>query len=133
MSRDGLFSILVSRSPALINRALATISSKHLGHHNLTHFFPRYLYKIQKKVKNKTIIKPLKKGIPVKAQQKTNLTRKHEVAGSLPGLTQWHAMSCGVGGRHGSDPGLLWLWCRSAAVAPIRPRAWEPHMPWVRP
>ena len=34
-------------------------------------------------------------------------------------------MSCGVGGRHGSDPTLLWLWCRLAAIAPIRPLAWE--------
>ena len=35
-------------------------------------------------------------------------------------------MSCGVGHRHGSDPTLLWLWCRPAAVAPIRPLAREP-------
>ena len=35
-------------------------------------------------------------------------------------------MSCGVGHRHGSDPTLLWLWCRPAATAPIRPLAWEP-------
>ena len=35
-------------------------------------------------------------------------------------------MSCGVGCRHGSDPMLLWLWCRPAAVAPIGPLAWEP-------
>ena len=35
-------------------------------------------------------------------------------------------MSCGVGHRHGSDPVLLRLWCRLAAVAPIRPLAWEP-------
>ena len=35
-------------------------------------------------------------------------------------------MSCGVGRRHGSDPELLWLWCRPAATAPIRPLAWEP-------
>ena len=34
-------------------------------------------------------------------------------------------MSCGVGCRLGSDPALLWLWCRLAAVAPIRPLAWE--------
>ena len=34
-------------------------------------------------------------------------------------------MSCGVGHRHGADPTLLWLWCRLAAVAPIRPLAWE--------
>ena len=30
-------------------------------------------------------------------------------------------MSCGVGHRHGSDPVLLWLWHRLAAVAPIKP------------
>ena len=34
--------------------------------------------------------------------------------------------SCGVGCRQGLDPVLLWLWCRPAAVAPIRPLAWEP-------
>ena len=33
--------------------------------------------------------------------------------------------SCGVGRRHGSDPKVLWLWCRSVATAPIRPLAWE--------
>ena len=35
-------------------------------------------------------------------------------------------MSCGVGYRRGSDPTLLWLWCRLAATAPIPPLAWEP-------
>ena len=35
-------------------------------------------------------------------------------------------MSCGAGRRLGSDLVLLWLWCRLAAVAPIRPLAWEP-------
>ena len=35
-------------------------------------------------------------------------------------------MSCGVGLRLGLDPKWLWLWCRPAAVAPIRPLAWEP-------
>ena len=35
-------------------------------------------------------------------------------------------MSCGVGRRGGSDPQLLWLWCRLADVASIRPLAWEP-------
>ena len=34
------------------------------------------------------------------------------------------AVSCGVGGRRGLDLALLWLWCRLAAVAPIRPLAW---------
>ena len=36
------------------------------------------------------------------------------------------AVSCGVGHRRGSDPALLWLWCRLAAAAPIGPLAWEP-------
>ena len=34
-------------------------------------------------------------------------------------------MNCGVGHRLGSDLVLLWLWYRPAAVAPIRPLAWE--------
>ena len=35
-------------------------------------------------------------------------------------------MSFGVGQKRRSDPALLWLWRRPAAVAPIRPLAWEP-------
>ena len=35
------------------------------------------------------------------------------------------ALSCGVGCRRGWDPALLWLWHRPAAMAPIRPLAWE--------
>ena len=35
-------------------------------------------------------------------------------------------MSCGVDCRHGLDLALLWIWCRLAATAPIRPLAWEP-------
>ena len=35
-------------------------------------------------------------------------------------------MSCGEGHIRGSDPELLWLWCRLVATAPIRPLAWEP-------
>ena len=36
------------------------------------------------------------------------------------------AMSCGIGHRRGSDSELLCLWLWLAAVAPIRPLAWEP-------
>ena len=35
-------------------------------------------------------------------------------------------MSCGVGCSRGSTPGLLWLWRRLTATAPIRPLVWEP-------
>ena len=61
------------------------------------------------------------------AEWLTNLTRNHEAAGLIPGLSGlriWR--SCGVGRRHGSDPVLLWLWCRLVATAPIRPLTWEP-------
>ena len=34
-------------------------------------------------------------------------------------------MSCGVGHRCSSDLAWLWLWCRPAAKALIRPLAWE--------
>ena len=41
-------------------------------------------------------------------------------------------MSCGVGRRRSSDPMLLWLWCRLAAIALIQPLAWElPHVEGV--
>ena len=56
-----------------------------------------------------------KLGVPVVAQQSPNPTRSHEVAGSIPSLTQWIR-----------DLALLWLWCRLAATALIRPLAWEP-------
>ena len=36
------------------------------------------------------------------------------------------AVSHGVGRRCGLDLKLLWLWCRPAATALIRPLAWEP-------
>ena len=45
---------------------------------------------------------------------------------SLSGLRIGVAVSCGVGRRRGSNLVVLWLWCRLAAKAPIRPLAWEP-------
>ena len=45
---------------------------------------------------------------------------------SLSGLRIRVAMTCGIGRRCGSDPALLCLWCRLAAVALIRPLAWKP-------
>ena len=59
------------------------------------------------------------------------LTRIHEDVGSIPGLVcsvgqgSGIAMSCGLSHRYGSDPVLLWLWCRLEATAMIQPLSWE--------
>ena len=47
---------------------------------------------------------------------------------SLGQLKVWHCCGCGVGCRCGWDLALLWLWCRPAAAAQIRPLACERYM-----
>ena len=61
----------------------------------------------------------------------TNPTRNHEVASStLASLSGLRIRCCQElwrrGRRRGSDLVWLWLGCRQAAVALIRPLAWEP-------
>ena len=43
----------------------------------------------------------------------------------LIGLRIWHCPEVGVDCRGGSDPVLLWLWCRLAAVVPIGHLTWD--------
>ena len=38
---------------------------------------------------NSFLLKSIETGVPVVAQWLMNPTRNHEVAGSIPGLTQW--------------------------------------------
>ena len=54
-------------------------------------------------------------GVPIVAQWCTNPTSIHEDVGLIPGLAQCVKALA-----------WLWLWCRPASTAPIRPRAWEP-------
>ena len=70
-------------------------------------------------------------GSPHYGSAETSLTSIHEDAvRSLALLSGSGICHCrelyGVGQRHGLDSELLWLWCRLAAVAPVRLLAWGP-------
>ena len=63
-----------------------------------------------------------RKGVPIVAQQyRIPLVSVRMRVQSLASLK----MSYGVGHKCSSDPALLWLWCRQAAIAPNQPLACE--------
>ena len=45
---------------------------------------------------------------------------------SLSEMRIQHCRGCSIGCRRSLDLTLPWLWCKLAAIAPIRPLAWEP-------
>lgn len=45
----------------------------------------------------------------------TNLTRKHEVTGLIPGLPQWVRLQTQLVSH------VVWLWYRLVAIAPTQP------------
>ena len=59
-------------------------------------------------------------------RQQTRLASVRMWLQSLAVLGELRISSCGVGGRCSLDLAWLWLWCRMAAAALIRPLAWEP-------
>ena len=53
--------------------------------------------------------------------QRENLSHREFCCGSVV----MNQLSMGMRVQWVKDPALLWLWCRSVAVAPIRPLTWE--------
>ena len=80
-------------------------------------------------LRNKAIHKGLlennRPGCSHRGTRPASMRIRVQALASLSGSRIWHAMSCGVGHRWGSDPALLWLWQRPAAAALIQPLSWE--------
>ena len=75
------------------------------------------------------LLRMLALGVPIIAQQlQTQLVSMRMLVRFLALLSRlriWCCCELGVGCRRSLDPVLLWLWYRPAAVAPVRPLAWE--------
>ena len=66
-------------------------------------------------------------GVPVEAQWLTNPSGgRFDSLAVLSGFRIQRCRELWCRCRRGSDPALLWLWCRPGATAPIRPLAWVP-------
>ena len=59
-------------------------------------------------------------------RQKVTKRKWNQSLALLSGLRIWHCQKYSVGGRGELNHEMLWLWCRLAAIALIRPLAWEP-------
>ena len=60
------------------------------------------------------------------SQSENNDNRSSRCGSAVMNPTSiWRCQSCGVGRRCSSDPKLLWLWCRPAAVVLIGPPSLE--------